>query len=654
MLKAIADSRKVIAGGLLAASLVGGAAYWLEQRVIAGHLAVETTQQLREIEERLRLASSELDATAAFLSETGLSVSSFDGFLRKLRLTRIGEVPWAWAQVIPVTSIPDLEAAVRQQTREPGFTVHGHQLSGQWAAPVVTVHGPIDARIKGADLLASPAVADRAGPGLSSELATTFDFAVTGLADGFPVAAFYLGRLQAPARGNAVSGLKANLILRGVTEAVVRRSAGLGSGQVFRIADVTAGGTPRLLLGREISASNGPSRESRISLDRLELLLTITEPPPPRAPALWILVTLAGLLATGLAVFLRAGLLLGNRAASLSTALETTESQLSDTRRKETAFFENSGTANCETDAASGRLLRVNEGMCRLLGYNREELIGKRFTDFTHAADLDRNLSAMFAADGSRLPVVHLEKRYIRKDGTPVWCLITGRLISDALGQPLSYATVIIDISDRKRDEDIKSALVRELAHRVRNTVQLTSSLARQTARNARSVADYDTKFNQRLAALKAAQDLLFDADWKAASLRDIARSTLKPFRWGRGTGEWISISLPDIELPAQHAQTLAIALHELAGNSAHTGAISNGGSVELTGELQTGADGVKRLHLRWQETSLKPIRKPRKTGFGTIMLLNALPQQFDGTASMSWPRSGMIYDAVLILPQSD
>jgi hypothetical protein len=35
-------------------------------------------------------------------------------------------------------------------------------------------------------------------------------------------------------------------------------------------------------------------------------------------------------------------------------------------------------------------------------------------------------------------------------------------------------------------------------------------------------------------------------------------------------------------------------------------------------------------------------------------MLLNALPQQFDGTASMSWPRSGMIYDAVLILPQSD
>ena len=68
---------------------------------------------------------------------------------------------------------------------------------------------------------------------------------------------------------------------------------------------------------------------------------------------------------------------------------------------------------------------------------------------------------------------------------------MNSKLYYDGNGQPSSYMTVIININDRKQDEATKALLTRELAHRVRNTVQLTSSLARQTATTARSVKDY-------------------------------------------------------------------------------------------------------------------------------------------------------------------
>ena len=256
--------------------------------------------------------------------------------------------------------------------------------------------------------------------------------------------------------------------------------------------------------------------------------------------------------------------------------------------------------------------------------------------------------------DSSGQPCDHLqfEKRYRRKDGAPVWCLVNGRLVRDKSGKPAFYATVIIDISERKQSETTQTMLVAELAHRVRNIVQLTASLARQTANSARSVQEYDHLFHGRLAALKTAQDLLFDTGWKFALLAVLAERTLRPFIPPKDDKTFV-IDLPNLELPTQYAQTLAIALNELAVNSAKYGALANDGSVHLKGDIETTGEGQRRLHLKWQEAGMTSVRKPRRRGFGMRMLEFAVPEQFRGFANLSWARSGFVYEAWLPLDYS-
>jgi two-component sensor histidine kinase len=172
-------------------------------------------------------------------------------------------------------------------------------------------------------------------------------------------------------------------------------------------------------------------------------------------------------------------------------------------------------------------------------------------------------------------------------------------------------------------------------------------SLARQSSIKAKSVSDYDNKSRKRLAALNTAQDLLFDTGWKSASLQQIAERTIRPF-----VSENITIDLPDVALPAQHAQMLALAVHELMSNSARWGAAIRGGKVHFSGTVQNGAEeNASGLYLRWEEKRPARFAAPRKSGSGRIMLDTALPEQFRGKSKTSWNRTGFVYEAWLTLP---
>jgi two-component sensor histidine kinase len=153
--------------------------------------------------------------------------------------------------------------------------------------------------------------------------------------------------------------------------------------------------------------------------------------------------------------------------------------------------------------------------------------------------------------------------------------------------------------------------------------------------------------FRKRLAALNTAQDLLFDTGWKSASLQQIAERTIRPF-----VSENITIDLPDVALPAQHAQMLALAVHELMSDSARWGAAIRGGKVHFSGTVQNGAKkNASELYLRWEEKSPARFAAPRKSGFGRITLDTALPEQFRGKSKTSWNRTGFVYEAWLTLP---
>jgi PAS domain S-box-containing protein len=649
MFDALRERKGTIAGGLAATGLLALAAFFAESRSIDADRIRLVNEQIDRAEERLSSIRTEIIAASAFVAETNPGVADMQDFLPRLTPSRTTQAVWLWSRFASAGEVNALENDVRYHTGNTKFTVHPRPAGGSQIAPVVLSIGPVPSRILGFDLLSSVKLSDA----VKTAEVNPRPVGLLSTFEGAPLLqrTLFLGALVAPRFAGGDTQPPRSIVIRALTAGDFSKILQLASSQSFALSEKMPSGEKRVLFApaHEVSVRSGAAKEIRFG--RRILLLTVEKPASGGSPRNWIFIALAGLLATGLVAVLRAGRAVGTRANFLSNTLDTILSQLREVRSKELAFFENSGTANCEIDAATGKLVRVNDSMCRLLGYTREELVGRTFVDITYPDDLDASREALVDPSGEPRDLVQLEKRYARKDGTPVWCLVTARLIRDQDRHPLCYATVIVDISKRKQEEEIAAVLTRELAHRVRNTVQLTSSLARQTMNSARSVGDFDAKFQRRLNALNAAQDLLFDSNWKSAALGELATRSLSPFKPENGSGQRLTIDLPNIELPTQHAQTLAIALHELASNSARYGALAGGGKVALSGtEEVDGNSGGKVLYLKWEEQGTRPVRKPRKKGFGLTMLQVAVPGQFSGRASCTWSPPGLVYEAWLPL----
>ena len=133
---------------------------------------------------------------------------------------------------------------------------------------------------------------------------------------------------------------------------------------------------------------------------------------------------------------------------------ETVENALA-LRRSEAEYrgtFENAAVGIAHVDA-DGRLLRVNETLCQILGYAREELEDLTFQDITHPDDLEKDLQLFGPMMRGRIDGYHMEKRYFRKDGTVVWVSLNTGLRRDAEGEPEVCISIVQDISDRKAAE---------------------------------------------------------------------------------------------------------------------------------------------------------------------------------------------------------
>jgi PAS domain S-box-containing protein len=113
--------------------------------------------------------------------------------------------------------------------------------------------------------------------------------------------------------------------------------------------------------------------------------------------------------------------------------------------------------------APGGRFLMVNTSLCEIVGYSRTELLGLTFQEITDADDLVGQLVLLDRMLAGEIPSYQLEKRYIHKDGTPVWVVVSVSLVSDTAGAPLHWVLLVNDISARKRAEE-ELLLARDMA----------------------------------------------------------------------------------------------------------------------------------------------------------------------------------------------
>ena len=110
-----------------------------------------------------------------------------------------------------------------------------------------------------------------------------------------------------------------------------------------------------------------------------------------------------------------------------------------------------------------GEWLRVNQRLCDIVGYTRNELLCRTFQDIAHPEDMDANSENTRRVLAGEIDTYSQEKRYLRKDGSPVWINLTVSLLRDeATGAPIHFISVVEDIDARKRAEDERARTLAE------------------------------------------------------------------------------------------------------------------------------------------------------------------------------------------------
>jgi PAS domain S-box-containing protein len=128
----------------------------------------------------------------------------------------------------------------------------------------------------------------------------------------------------------------------------------------------------------------------------------------------------------------------GGRRFLVSLVRDATERRRAEEALRESegrfrGTFENAAVGIAHEDLG-GRFLRVNERFGAILGFPPEELVGKTLAEVTHPDDLEADLARLAALTRGESSSYVMEKRFVRKDGTPVWAQLTVSLQSDAGG----------------------------------------------------------------------------------------------------------------------------------------------------------------------------------------------------------------------------
>jgi two-component sensor histidine kinase/CheY-like chemotaxis protein len=198
--------------------------------------------------------------------------------------------------------------------------------------------------------------------------------------------------------------------------------------------------------------------------------------------------------------------------------------------------------------------------------------------------------------------------------------------------------------AERRRVEQHRELLVRELSHRVKNTMAMVMSIVRRTARGAQNVEDYVENLMGRLRAMADAHALLFETNWNEADLHDmITRTATAAMR----DAERIEITAgPGIPLDPRAALAVSMVLNELVTNAAKYGALSTGaGRVAVSWSREEDNEGKPLLCLHWREAGGPPVQPPQDLGFGMTLIQRTIEYELLGDVTITYPETGLACD---------
>jgi two-component sensor histidine kinase len=210
-----------------------------------------------------------------------------------------------------------------------------------------------------------------------------------------------------------------------------------------------------------------------------------------------------------------------------------------------------------------------------------------------------------------------------------------------------------LEVRVAHREQERQQLIAQELNHRVKNTLAVVESIARQTFRGDRADAGARDEFSARLQALAAAHDLLLLGQGTAVDLRQMIARVIAPF-CPSGDERRIELDGPDLQLAPDGAVAFTLAFHELATNASKYGALSMAaGRVQIRWtRVVRGTE--QRVELTWRELHGPPVRAPTRRGFGSRLIEDGLKAELGALVHLDFAPEGLICTITASLHATD
>ncbi len=314
-------------------------------------------------------------------------------------------------------------------------------------------------------------------------------------------------------------------------------------------------------------------------------------------------------------------------------------------RERERRFREllNALPAAVYTTDAEGRITYYNDAAAEMWGYRptlgSNEWCGSWKLFWPDGTPLAHGECPMAIALKENRAVRGMEAIAERPDGTRVPFIPYPTPLHDQTGKLVGAVNMLVDITERKRAEEQQSLLVRELHHRVKNTLATVQAIMGSTARSADTIEDFKTALIGRIGALAKTHRLLTE-EIGEVTFGGVLHNELDAF--DDGSDNRITLTGPEVYLPAQLAVSLGMAVHELTTNAAKFGSLSvYGGKIDVTWRVTIEATR-RTLNIDWVESDGPPVSPPKRQGFGSRLLEFVLPGQIQATATIDYRREGV------------
>ena len=230
----------------------------------------------------------------------------------------------------------------------------------------------------------------------------------------------------------------------------------------------------------------------------------------------------------------------------------------------------------CVLRGADYRFELANLAFIKLVG--ERELLGRPFAQAIpesigqpYVALLDEVSQSGEAFVGKQMRV-----EFERQPGQQLDEVFIDFVFQPIVGDDGEVAGIFIDgndVTDHVRAERSQALLVRELHHRVRNTLATVQGVMNSTARTAETIEDYQWAFSGRISSLARTHSLLTEEIQQFVSFPHLLRQEVGVY--ADGVTDRIVLEGPDVELPSQLAVPLGMTIHELTTNAFRHGALS-------------------------------------------------------------------------------